>query len=137
MPWKRSQIYRTLKTIADQNLETLNRLVGGSSAPRVPVGTKKLQVLQCGRRVVDTSYSEPPEVPDHGLILSVVIDFDVAVNAAVFVGVRGSSFSGDVRTTRFHQGRGASNYEYTNEGILAIDNGGLPTPHINCKKLKI
>jgi hypothetical protein len=132
---KRSgQLYRKLKKNVDENLETLNGLVGYNNTPRVFVGDKKLQGFQCGQRLVEKYYSEHPDVPDHGSILAAVIDFDVAVNAAVFVGVRGSSFSVDVWTTRFHQGRGASNYEYTKEGIQAVDNGGLPTPHVNCKK---
>jgi hypothetical protein len=39
-----------------------------------------------------------------------------------------------VWTTRYHQGKGDTNYEYTKSGTRKIEDGGLPTPHINCKK---
>jgi hypothetical protein len=63
-----------------------------------------------------------------------MINFHVATEASIFVGVRGSSYSTDIWTTRFHLGKGDSNYEYTPDSIIQIDNGGLPPPHSNCKR---
>lgn len=130
-------LYRNLKPTVDENLQTLNRLVGYNGTTRQNMGADKtLQVFQCGQRLVDDYYAAHLDVPDHGSLVSAVIDFYVAVNSAVFVGVRGSTFSSDVWTTRYHQGNGETNYEYTKEGIDPIENGGLPIPHVNCKGRK-
>lgn len=69
----------------------------------------------------------------YGDIVPSMINFWLAVNADVFVGVMKSSWSNDIWTTRYYQGKGAHNYEYTKEhGITPVGNNGLPPPHKNC-----
>jgi len=69
-----------------------------------------------------------------GDLLPSMLNFWLAVRADVFVGVKNSSWSTDVWTTRYHMGKGDRNFEYTQGlGIIAIGNGGLPPPHKNCK----
>jgi hypothetical protein len=122
-------LYRTFQAYADDNLRTLNRLVrDGAATPK-----NSLHVFECGESMLEEYYQEHLDVPDHGSLLQSVINFDIAVNADIFVGVRKSSYSTDVWTTRYHQGKGDTNYEYTKSGTRKIEDGGLPTPHINCK----
>jgi len=69
----------------------------------------------------------------YGDILPSMINFWLAVNADVFVGVMKSSWSNDVWTTRYYQGKGMYNYQYTHDtGIVPVENNGLPPPHKNC-----
>jgi hypothetical protein len=68
-----------------------------------------------------------------GDVLPSMLNFWLAVRADVFVGVRKSSWSTDVWTTRYYYGRGDRNFEYTSDrGILAIENGGLAPNHKTC-----
>jgi hypothetical protein len=121
-------LYRTFRAYADDNLQTLDQLVRGGATAKKP-----LPVFECGENMLEEYYQAHPDVPDHGSLLQSVINFDIAVNADLFVGVRKSSYSTDVWTTRYHQGKGDTNYEYTKSGTRKIENGGLPVPHINCK----
>jgi hypothetical protein len=121
-------LYRRFRAYADDNLKTLDRLVRGVTA------ANPLPVFECGESMLQEHYQAHPDIPDHGSLLQSVINFDIAVNADIFVGVRKSSYSTDVWTTRYHQGKGDTNYEYTKSGTRQIENGGLPVPHINCKK---
>jgi hypothetical protein len=68
----------------------------------------------------------------YGSILPSLINFYVATQAQVFVGVSKSSWSTDVWTTRYYQGKGDGNYQYTPDGIKQLDHEGLPPPHKNC-----
>jgi hypothetical protein len=69
----------------------------------------------------------------YGDILPAILDFWLAVQSDVFVGVKGSSWSVDVWTARYFQGRGRQNYEYTVEhGIVPVPNHGRPRPHTRC-----
>ena len=69
-----------------------------------------------------------------GDLLPSLLNFWLAVRADVFVGVRKSSWSTDVWTTRYHMGKGDRNFEYTQDrGIMPIGNDGLPPPHKQCK----
>jgi hypothetical protein len=121
-------LYRRFQAYADDNLQTLDRLVRGVTT------NSPLPVFECGENMLQEYYQAHPDIPDHGSLLQSVINFDIAVNADIFVGVRKSSYSTDVWTTRYHQGKGDTNYEYTKSGTRQIENGGLPVPHINCKK---
>mmetsp|Transcript_12381 Transcript_12381/g.25209 ORF Transcript_12381/g.25209 Transcript_12381/m.25209 type:complete len:762 (-) Transcript_12381:341-2626(-) len=70
----------------------------------------------------------------YGDVLPAVMNFWLAVRSDVFVGVKGSSWSNDVWSTRYFLGKGDGNFEYTkDQGIVAIGNNGLPPPHKNCK----
>jgi hypothetical protein len=60
------------------------------------------------------------------------MNFYIATNATIFVGVARSSWSTDVWTTRYYQGKGATNFQYTPDGIIPVPNGGLPAAHKNC-----
>ena len=126
-----SEYHVNFKEVAEHNVKVLDHHVG---EPDTKLG-KHMKVFECGERLLETFYSEHPEVPDHGSLLQAVVNFHLAVNAAIFVGVRGSSYSTDVWTTRYFLGRGTDNYRYTQEGkVEPIENGGLPDPHTNCGK---
>jgi len=131
--------------IADHNLATLNRYTLGtpstemaSTARRQPPELLggRYRVLECGTQMMDRYYKDHPDAIDHGTLLEQAINFDLAVQAAYFVGVRGSSYSTDVWTTRYHLGRGQHNFRYTKDGIEPVESGGLPDPHGNCKGKK-
>ena len=123
---------RRLREIADYNVQVFDYYTGHAHAR---LG-EHLNVFECGERLLQDFYRENPNVPDHGSLLQAVVNFHLAVNAAIFVGVRGSSYSTDVWTTRYHLGKGKDNYRYTTDGAVeAIENGGLPDPHVNCGTL--
>ena len=88
--------------------------------------------IECGQRVLENYYADHLDVPNHGALLQSVVNFYVAVSAHVF-GVRGSSYSTDVLTTRYRLGKGQAKYWYTTAGIERVANGGLPKPHSTCK----
>eukprot|EP00536_Pseudo-nitzschia_multiseries_P015325 jgi/Psemu1/327858/estExt_fgenesh1_pg.C_8580001 len=68
----------------------------------------------------------------YGDLLPAVTNFWLALKSDVFIGVRGSTWSEDVWTTRYYLGKGDGNYRYTaTRGLLKIPNGGLPPVH-NC-----
>lgn len=114
---------------AQHNLETLNRLVEQGWI----VGSRHVQVLECGERLLQTYYGSHPEAVDHGSLLHSVVNFDLAVNADVFIGVRSSSYSTDVLTSRYHMGKGEHNFRYTKtKQIEKLE--GLPEPHSNCAR---
>jgi hypothetical protein len=116
---------------AQHNLNTLNRLVRDGWR----VGSRQVQVLECGERLVQEYYESHPEVVDHGSLLHSVVNFDLAVNADVFIGVRSSSYSTDVLTSRYYMGKGNQNYRYTKtDHIEKVE--GLPEPHSNCARKK-
>ena len=74
---------------------------------------------------------------DFGTILPMIIDFQIAINSAAFVGVLGSTFSVDIWSARWLLGKGDSNFRYTRDGsILPLENGGKPPAHVDCKLLQ-
>ena len=97
-----------------------------------------IPLFECGDDWVQQAfYSQQPQTPDnyYGDILPSILNFWLAVQADIFVGVKKSSWSTDVWTSRYYlYGAGkAGNYEYTKDGLIrAIGNGGLPAPHKNC-----
>ena len=132
---KEGGMYKKFKTYADDNLATMNRVVGdGMGNPGEGLDGGKLAVFECGRQLMDQYYAENPESMDYGQLLQSMVNFYIATESTAFVGVRGSSYSTDIWTTRFHQGKGAQNYEYTLDGIQLMENGGLPPPHKNCAR---
>ncbi|KAL7576320.1 hypothetical protein ACA910_018139 [Epithemia clementina (nom. ined.)] len=73
-------------------------------------------------------------ISNYGTLVESVINFYNAVNARIFIGVKGSSYSTDIWTTRYLYGKGSSNYYYNKGGAIEpVENGGLPDPHVNCK----
>ena len=135
---KEGGMYEKFKVFADSNLETMNRVVGdGRGSHGQGLGHGNVAVFECGRLLMDQYYKDHPESINYGQLLQSMMNFFIATESTVFVGVRGSSYSTDIWTTRFHQGKGAQNYEYTLDGIQLMENGGLPPPHKNCaKKMK-
>jgi hypothetical protein len=98
----------------------------------------KQRVFECGEIWVDRWYKQQDDVPDdyYGSLLPSVLNFYIATQATVFVGVEKSSWSTDVWATRFHLGRGESNFKYTpNNGIVPLENGGRPPIHLSCRKM--
>ena len=128
-------MYKKFKAIADDNLATMNRVVGdGKGTPGQGLDNGHVAVFECGRKLMDQYYDEHPDSINYGQLLQSMVNFYIATESTAFVGVRGSSYSTDIWTTRYHQGKGAQNYEYTLDGIQLMDNGGLPPPHINCAR---
>lgn len=130
--------YEKFKLYADENLRALNVLTGhnGFSSSKAESPQlfheirERLPVFECGERILKDYYAAHADVPDHGALLQSVLNFHVAVSADVFVGVKGSSYSTDVLTTRYWLGKGDANYRYTKTGIDRVQ--GLPEPHGKC-----
>jgi len=136
MEISKGQWYDNVKFYADDNLLTLNRVVGDVQGKGGEgLGGGKTAVFECGKRLMDKYYSENPNSMEYGSLLESVVNFYVATEARAFIGVRGSSYSTDIWTTRYHQGKGDTNYEYTLDGIIPMENGGLPPKHTDCSKL--
>eukprot|EP00957_Ditylum_brightwellii_P005215 398445-Ditylum_brightwellii.AAC.1 len=95
----------------------------------------KPSYVTCGEEKMKEWYSsmkDEIEYNYYGSLIPMVIDFYIATEAAVFIGVSNSSFSNDIWTTRYYQGKGNKNFQYTPQGIIPVPNGGLPPPHGNC-----
>jgi hypothetical protein len=127
----------------EENVVTLNRAVANGLDVPGHYGTsllsksKSVPVFECGREAMEEYYrsTRPGTDVDYGGLLQGMINFHVATEATAFVGVRGSSYSADIWTTRYHQGKGDTNYEYTSNGIIVrLDHGGLPPTHASCKR---
>jgi hypothetical protein len=119
--------YATEKNVADK-AETSDVRNGASPL-----------VFECGEGWVREGFYGSPKrnyqnLPKdyYGTIVPQILDFWLAVQADVFVGVLTSTWSTDVWTTRYYQGRGAGNFQYTREGITPVPNGGLPTLQRPC-----
>eukprot|EP00539_Tryblionella_compressa_P005929 CAMPEP_0178764890 /NCGR_PEP_ID=MMETSP0744-20121128/18095_1 /TAXON_ID=913974 /ORGANISM="Nitzschia punctata, Strain CCMP561" /LENGTH=145 /DNA_ID=CAMNT_0020420221 /DNA_START=154 /DNA_END=591 /DNA_ORIENTATION=+ len=103
------------------------------------INDNRTLVFECGEGWVREGFYNSPsrnlaQVPKnyYGDILPQILDFWLAVQADVFVGVLMSTWSTDVWTTRYYQGKGGGNFQYTKEGILPVPNGGLPTLQRPC-----
>lgn len=121
--------YGKFKAFVDENVRTLNEAV------QEGLQNGRLPVFECGRQAMhEHYYSLHQDTMDYGTTLQSMINFHVAVEASIFVGVRDSSYSTDIWMTRYHQGKGGANYEYTPNGIVLMENDGLPPLHGNCKK---
>ncbi|KAI2494612.1 hypothetical protein MHU86_19937 [Fragilaria crotonensis] len=100
------KLYQKYKAYADDNLATLNRVVGdGRGSVGQGLG-KDHVVFECGKRLMDKYYAANPDSADYGSLLQSVVNFHIATEAKAFIGVRGSSYSTDIWTTRYHQGKG-------------------------------
>lgn len=133
--------YFRFRKFVDENIRTLDRVLGTTATPGhgIALGGRPVPVFECGDQLLQRYYDSQPQQPtvDYGSLLPSVINFDVAVEADVFIGFRFSSWSNSVWTTRYYLGRGDANFEYTRErGIQPIENGGLPPPHQNCDAIK-
>eukprot|EP00978_Attheya_sp_CCMP212_P029925 scaffold108265_cov34-Attheya_sp.AAC.2 len=130
-----------VKRIADDNWKTLiersvsdkqqtsDMILGSNNAD-----TNKPAVFECGESWMERWYSMQTEVEDdyYGSLVPSIMNFYIATNATIFVGVAGSSWSTDVWTNRYYQGRGDTNFQYTPAGIIPIPNSGLPDGHKKC-----
>ena len=114
---------RYIKRLAEDNWEMLT------------TSESQERVFECGEMWMEKWYSTQPHLEkDHfGSLVPSMLNFYIATHATVFVGVAGSSWSNDVWTTRYHQGKGDANFQYTPSGIIPVPNGGLPDAHKNCK----
>ena len=126
--------YEEYKEFLTENINTMNRIVG-KDATHQGEGLRngQVSVFECGKHAVEQYYKTHPGEPNCGSLLHGMVNFYIATEATAFVGVRGSSYSNDIWTTRYHQGKGNTNYEYTPHGIVRIGNGGLPPSHTTCK----
>ena len=123
---------RETSHIAQENWETLMQR-------SVPVKMEdaargQMPYFECGELWMDHWYDSQKEVPKdyYGSLVPSVINFYLATEATIFVGVLGSSWSTDVWTTRFYQGKGGMNFQYTPTGIKPVGIDGLPPSHDNC-----
>jgi hypothetical protein len=114
------------RQMAEENYQTLLTKTNHS---------EQLSFFECGELWMDQYYdsSTAPARDYYGSLIPSVMNFYLATKAAIFVGVAGSSWSTDVWTTRYHQGKGGNNFQYTPQGIIPVPNNGLPPPHKNCK----
>ena len=133
--------------LAKQNWDALMERSITENPNRKPSAEKgdETTIFQCGELWADKWYTtlqhqeqQFPIVPNdyYGSILPSILDFYIATHAKIFVGVEGSSWSTDVWNTRYYQGNGAGNYEYTMSKIIPLPNGGLPSPHKGCKEIQ-
>ena len=129
------------QTAHDNYKMLLSRSVSSTStshATRSHSSDRQPSVFECGEVWMDTWYAKQKRQHSsqqqnvYGSFLPSLINFYVATQAEVFVGVSKSSWSTDVWTTRYYQGKGDGNYQYTPNGITQLDHGGLPPPHKNC-----
>jgi hypothetical protein len=106
---------------------------GGHNQTTTPTDSQ-MPYFECGELWMDQWYSTQTDVTNdyYGSLVPSVLNFYIATQAAVFVGVAGSSWSTDVWTTRYYQGKGSLNFQYTPNGITPVTNNGLPPPHDNC-----
>lgn len=96
---------------------------------------KRPSFFECGELMMEEWYRENSDkipMDYYGSILPSMLNFYIATRAEIFIGVAKSSWSTDVWTARYHQGKGSKNFEYTRHGIIPVPNGGLPEPHGNC-----
>ena len=146
---KEGRPYQRFRAFVDENIETMDRVIGNASMPGTGLlvgsnresDTRRLPVFECGEqlmeRYLESQLSTGQPAVDYGSLLPSIINFEVAVESAAFVGMRSSSWSNSVWTTRYYIGKGDTNFEYTRErGIQRIENGGLPPPHQNCDGMK-
>lgn len=124
-----------INTLVEQNWVTLNRVTRKNSSNFLKEDSLhglwkgKVQVIEAG----EDAAASIPDLPSEAVeIVAQVINFFVAVNAAVFVGTFGSSYSTDVWTVRYHLGKGSGNFYHSPQGIHKVSNGGLPGAH-RCK----
>ncbi|KAG7337345.1 GDP-fucose protein O-fucosyltransferase [Nitzschia inconspicua] len=112
-----------------------------SAQETTTITTNRPVVFECGEGWLQEAFynnplRNPNQLPNgyYGNILPAILDFWLAVQADVFVGVMHSSWSTDVWTTRYHQGKGRHNYQYTTaDGIIPLPNrDGLPPAHTRC-----
>jgi len=132
MERKRGKGYNTYKEFAIENLAILNHYTKNLSMVNGINTLRNRPVLECGHYLVQEYYDQNPNIPEHGDILDSIINFYILVHSKLFVGVRKSSFSASVWMTRFLLGRGSTNYEYTSDGIIPLQNGGRPPEHHAC-----
>ena len=121
------------------NYKTLLQRTQDNDKAQIPGGQIQPVIFECGELWMEKWYSTQNELQDdyYGSLIPSVLNFYIATKASIFVGVAGSSWSTDVWTARFHEGKGDTNLMYTKtEGIIPVPNGGLPTPHDNCKTKK-
>jgi hypothetical protein len=129
------KMYRASQAIADDNRAALDRYLGdGTTSTSRSELLGGWTVFTCGDRALQQYYTQYPNSPRYGSLLESVLNFYIAVQSDVFVGVGNSSYSADVFTTRYYQGKGDTNYRYSKtEGLVLVENGGLPEPHVNCR----
>lgn len=116
--------------LANKNLDTLSWRLAEGQDPQSGMST----IVECGESWMKRWYSQQDQLDDdyYGTLIPMVMNFYIATEAEVFIGTKGSSWSTDVWTTRYYQGKGDRNFKYTKEGIVPIPDGGLPKPHGNC-----
>lgn len=118
----------TMQDLAKANWETLKKR-------SVPANRQMYStVFECGETWMNRWYSTQTDIEEDyfGSLVPSLMNFYIATHATIFVGVAKSSWSTDVWTTRYYQGKGDSNFQYTPEGIIPVPNGGLPAAHTKC-----
>jgi hypothetical protein len=117
------------KDVIKENLNTLNKLTK-SGTMQHSIGGKGMSIFECGKPHLDKYFANHPDEKkyDYGVLLHMVLNFEMLVESDIFIGVYGSSFSQDVWYSRYYRGKGSTNFEYTKEGIVHIGNEGMPRP---------
>jgi hypothetical protein len=130
-----------ITAMAEHNWKSLNQrsTQGHRVEGDIGVYNVKPKVFECGEIWMDEWYERQHDTPNdfYGSILPSILNFYIATQSTVFVGVDKSSWSADVWKTRYHLGKGSTNYKYTpDQGIVQLSNGGLPPSHLSCRKMK-
>jgi hypothetical protein len=138
-PWKNPNV----TALSDYNWEVLNDRSPQETAkrwnPPPNIQKGKHKVIECGETWMEHWYKGQNNVSYdyYGSILPSILNFYIATQATIFIGVDKSSWSADVWTTRYHNGKGSTNYRYTSDkGVVPLDNGGLPPTHLSCRKMQ-
>lgn len=137
-----------IQNIAENNWEILNirspQYHRDAGTPASEEGNEYTTpiIFECGETWMEKWYNSSNNMNGnknqqsydfYGSIVPSIINFYIGTQATVFVGVDKSSWSTDVWTTRYHLGKGHTNFRYTqDQGVIPVDNGGLPPPHNNC-----
>ena len=124
---KDGRAYKKRKKLAEENLKMFNHL---TDTPVHNYGGKDVSVIECGQQHVNKYLDNHPEEKEYGYgaLLPMITDYEMLLQADIFIGVHGSSYSSDIWRSRYYLGKGKYNYQYTKDGIIPVGNGGLPSP---------
>ena len=124
---KDGRAYNLFKDLADETLKMFNHLTDTSVHN---YGGKDVSVIEFGQQHVNKYLDNHPEEKEYGYgaLLPMITDYEMLLQADIFIGVHGSSYSNDIWRSRYYLGKGKYNYQYTKDGIIPVGNGGLPSP---------
>lgn len=126
---KDGKTYHDNKVLANENLNKFNTLVESNQTHLF--GGTSVTIIECGQRHVDKYFDMHPHEKEYeyGALLPMTVNFEMLVEADIFIGARDSTYSYDIWVSRYHRGKGANNYMYTKDGIIPVGDSGMPEPY--------